>query len=361
MSAETETPVAIDHTDEHGGDGRPSAYWELPDGTITDVWGAGDDDARMVVRASALGHCLWELAAHLQGHAPQPYPEAILKAFKAGHDAEPQVLNRLYTTLGWKLSPDHPVAAQKAGELRVGGNRIVRFHPDDVAIPPKTNNIPPGPRLVEVKALSDDNWERARAKGVGSLPYGYDWQLAAMMLALKLPAAWVLLNKETGNLAFKFVETPPRKLAEIVTRVKQVHEIAIGEDLATSGRPCDRPDQWPCLYRHLRPEPEGEVIPEIPDAQLDEFTILSNRYLTSARHEKSYREQKDQARLALLELAAKAGLDTGMKSSKFQVRITKSQRTSLDRGAMVDAGIDLTEYEKVTEVTMVKVSDEVQA
>lgn len=347
---------------EHPGDNRPSAYWEL-DGEIVGI--DLSPDATMVVRASALGKCLWELAAMLQGHKPESPPPVIQRAFDAGHVIEPYVLERIYgPDLKWVRDDD---AAQVQGELVAGGGRVVRFHPDDVA----TSHRDGIRRIIEVKALSSDNFERARTHGLHSLNYGYDWQLSAQMYALRLPAVYIFLEKPDGfdpenfdpddirkaNIAMQYVDAAPRSLGEIVRRVKEIHDVATGEDLSTSGRPCDNPKQWPCAFRHLRPEPEGDELPDVPDSQADEFKLLVTRYMGAARLEKNYAEQKAQARAALLDLASEAGLDRGMRSQHYRVRISTSTRRKFDRAAATADGIDLSAYETESTSTTVKVED----
>lgn len=361
---------------EHPGDNRPAAYWEA-DGEV--VIGPPMDDPStylMVVRASALGKCLWELAAMLQGHEPEPVPPAIMRAFTAGHVCEPYVLERLYGP-DFKWVRDEG-AAQAQGELAVGSGRVVRFHPDDVAVSHRDGVR----RIVEVKALSRSNFERARSHGPHALGYGYDWQLSAQMHALKLPAVYLLLEKPDGfdpdnfdpdvlrkaNLAMHFVDTPPHSRAEIVKRVKEIYDVAVGDDLMTSGRPCDNPAQWPCAFRHLRPEPEGDAIPDVPDTQADEFKVLVTRYMGAAKLEKNYKEQKEQARVALLDLAAEAGLapsdpepgsptNGGMRSEHYRVRINRSVGKKIDKAAMKADGV-LDKYEVVgSERTTVTVED----
>ncbi len=363
---------------EHPGDNRPAAYWEL-DGNIVQpdaVYGPGEFPGLMVVRASALGRCQWELAAMLQGHTPEPVPPAIQLAFDAGHIIEPYVLERLYgPDLRWERDEG---AAQAQGELVVGKGRVVRFHPDDVA----TSHLDGVKRIVEVKALSSANWQQARVKGPHSLGYGYDWQLSAQMIALRLPAVYVLLEKPDGfnptafdpdvlrkaNLAMVYVDTPPHSRVEIVKRVAEIYEVAMGEDLATSGRPCDRPEQWPCAFRHLRPEPEGDTLPTVPDSQVDEFKVLVTRYQGANRIIKTQTEVRDQARAALLELAEEARLapadpkpgeptNGGMRNEHYRVRINRSVGSKIDKAAMKADGV-LDKYQVVgNERTTVTVED----
>lgn len=337
------------------GDNRPPAYWEL-DGEIVPL---GTPGAIMVIRASALGHCIWELAACLQGHTPLEYPDTILRAFKEGHEAEPLILERLLgPEMKWARVEG---AAQAEGELRVGPGRIIRFHPDDVAA---SSHEPTVARLIEVKFLHQRTFEEIHKHGImspASTRYGYDWQLSSMMLGLKLPAVFVVGEKQrkatkagaepapstVGNLSMKYVDTPPHSLGEIVRRVKEVYDVAMGDDLAESDRPCDRPDQWPCLFRHLRPEPEGgeeNALPEIPDDLHAEATRLLAGYVKFRDLESRAKKDKEAVRDAVKELLG----NTAGKAGRFRYRLIPTTKKSLDRDAvsavLAERDIDLDDY-----------------
>lgn len=335
-------------------DERPAAYWENPDsGEIVPGPPDSPENHRMVVRASGLGQCTWELAALLQGHTPEPHPQAIQLAFLAGRIAEGVVLERLYgPELRWE--PDEN-AAQAEGQLAVGRNRIVRFHPDGVA----TSHLDGVRRIIEVKALSRANFERARVHGVHSLGYGYDWQASVQMHALRLPLVYVLLEKPDGfnpedpdldalrgaNLAMQYVDEPPRSRAEIVQRVKEIYDAAVGDDVVLSGRPCDRPDQWPCLFRSLRPEPE-DALPAPPDSHVEEVELLIRRYLEGKATEERGKQQKEQARAALLEIADELGVRSGgLATSAGRVRISRSVTKRIDTKALAADGL-LEKYQR---------------
>jgi len=326
---------------ELAGDNRPPAYWEL-DGEIVPSRTPG---AIMVIRASALGHCIWELAACLQDYTPLPYPDTILRAFKEGHDAEPLILERLLgPEMKWTRVEG---AAQAVGELRVGPNRIIRFHPDDVAA---SSHEPTIPRLVEVKFLHPQTFEAIHKQGIMSpaaTRYGYDWQLSSMMLGLRLPAVFVVGEKvrkatkagaepappTVGNLAMKYVETPPHSLGEIVRRVKEVYDVAVGDDLAESDRPCDRPDQWPCLFRHLRPEPEGgeeNNLPDIPPDLYAEAERLLAGYVKFRALEAQAKKDKELLRDAVKGLLG----DTAGKAGRLRYRLIPTTKKALNRAAV---------------------------
>lgn len=222
-------------------------------------------EALLVVRGSSLGTCLWELVAIGQGLEPLPYPDRLLRAFKEGREAEPGILARLEEA-GWVLDPTW---AQRTLELKCGGSRIVRLHPDAAGCPATQPTVP---HVIEAKALHNSSWLSFRRHGIEGLGHGYDWQFACEMFASGLPLAVVALNKgETpdangerppcdheGELHFEFVTDPPHSRANVIRRVRELAQAIDGSEIMTTGRPCDNPKQWPCNFRHLRPEPEKD-------------------------------------------------------------------------------------------------------
>lgn len=344
MAAVEPVTIPEEYVDEWGGDTRPSAYWEL-DGQVVPPDQLEDAMApTMVVRAHALGRCQWDLAAHLQGHEAEEFPPAILRAFRAGHVAEPVVLERLYgAEMKWVR---HEGAAQAQGELRCGGNRVVRYHPDDVAV----SNLDGVLRIVEVKALSADNFRKAHIHGPHTLGYGYDWQLSAQMIALGLSAVYVLCEKPDGkdpfdpetyrnaNLAMRYVDKPERSRAEIIRRVKEIYDVAVGEDLTTSGRPCDDPKQWPCPFRSIRPQPEGDVVPDVPDDRIADFRLLTKKYLAAKAKVDKASEDRDGVRDQLLALADELGMDR-MGHDGTKVTISRSTPVLVDRKKLEADGL----------------------
>lgn len=320
------------------GDDRPPAYWE---------------DDLLVIRASAIGSCMWELVAHAQQKDAQPYPEFLLAAFARGNELEPIVIDRL-RKLGWKFDPQE---AQAEGNLRVGANRVVRFHPDGVAVPATFNDK----RLVEVKSAAHSQFEKGRRHGIEALFPEYPWQLSVMMHGLGLPAVWVLVDKETDELHMQWVDTPPVSLGEIVTRAKEVYEGSLGDDIVLTDRPCERPDQFPCRFIHLRPEPEREVreMEAITTEDLDAFETAAMLYAASRETEAQAKKDKEECRKALLEICqrygdhADADAPPMVASSLWRVAWNVSTRHSVDHKAMEKDGIDVDSYtEEKTSVSI---------
>lgn len=278
--------------DDRSGDNWPSAYTE------------GD---LLVLRGSAFGSCLWELVATAQGYEPEPWPENMLRAFQEGHDGEQAVLDRL-TGLGWVLEPDF---TQSEHELACGPGVVLRFHPDAGGFPALVPNIW---HLVEVKRLHQSTFRKIRRHGQAALGSSYLWQVSSMMTKLGAPCVVVIENKggtpdpetgerepadDDGELEFVWINEPPFNRAEIVKRARQVLKLTKGEDLPATEEPCEQPDQWPCRFSAIRPEPPKEIGTAVPPADQDEFETLCAAFDTSAERERQHRKTKDKAKAGL--------------------------------------------------------------
>lgn len=292
-------------------DNRPPAYWE------------GDT---LIVRCSALGGCLWELIAAAQDYAPLPPPKFLQKAFEAGQEAEPIVLNYL-STHGWTL-----VDSQKEAHLRGAPNVLIRYHPDSIGEWEGETFV------VEVKALGPDLFSKARRHGVGSTIGEYNWQISVMMHGEQLPGMWVAMNKETGEVIFERIDEPPVPLADILAKVAKLVG-SLDDDLMD--RPCDDPKHFPCRYIHLRPEPEGvEDSLDVERAGIDkEFDQLAREYLT-------YKGMKDEAekKLEVLreQLLAMRGSFKKAESSRFVITVGQGSTSRVNFDQLKDDGV----YEK---------------
>jgi hypothetical protein len=313
----------------------------------------------MVVRASAIGGCMWELVAHAQQKDAQPYPQFLLNAFARGTELEPIVLGRL-EKLGWTFDGDF---TQTEGQLGVGPNRVVRFHPDSVGSSPNFHHR----RLVEVKSAAHSQFRKAQLHGVESLFPEYAWQLSVMMHGLRLPAVWVVVDKDNDELHFQYVDKPLIPLGEIVKRVKEVYDGAVGEDIVLAEKPCEQPDQFPCRFIHLRPETEREerAAVAVDPADLEAFEQAAWEYDDARAQEAHLKKVKEECRNRLIALAEacavglqganeKPALPT-LATTSWRVAWTTSTRTSVDHAGMRKDGIDVDSYTSKKETVSIQV------
>lgn len=249
------------------GDNRPPAYWEEIDGREV-----------LVIRASAIGGCAWELVAAAQGLDPLPTPQWLQEAFDRGTELEPHIISMLergevhwwrnesgeLTSVGdGKVKLVSFTSHQDEGHLWITDNIVIRFHPD--AVDPVGNNV------WEIKALSNSLWMKAYKGSVADAVDEYAWQLSVMMHAYGATSGiWAAYNKgeKSGEpvrhereVLVEVVPQPLISFQELHDKAVMVYELARGEDISVSGRPCDKPDAFPCRYLHIRPErDEGDEL-----------------------------------------------------------------------------------------------------
>lgn len=303
----------------------------------------------LVVRGSALGTCLWELVAIGQGLEPQPYPARIQRAFREGRDGEAAILARL-VDMGWVLDPSW---AQRIVELSCGTGRVVRLHPDAAGCPATQ---PTTPHVVEVKRLHNSTWQSFRRHGVKGIGHGYDWQFSVEMAGTKMPLAIVAENKgetpdengkrpecaDQGQIHIEFVTEPPHTRAAVVRRVREIAEVAEGEDITYTGRPCDNPKQWPCRFNHLRPTPEKDHGFAVDPAEMDEYERYCRAYDRAKMLEGKAKGMKDNAKVELLRLA---GDRPEMFTDLYDLTVVGGESTKTDWAAMRADGVEVEKYQ----------------
>lgn len=291
------------------GDDRPNVYFD----DAVDSW---------IIRASSIGKCNLELAFAGQGHEPLPLPAMLKGAFQAGHDLEPLAIQWLRDE-GWTIG-----AMQAEGELVLSDELRIRFHPDGLGFRP----VQYDQYVVEIKWLSDANWRLALRSGVASVVDEYAWQLSVMMHAYDLPGVWVFGNKgfkeddagvkpyceHEGEIRYEFVEHPPVSLDTIRAKAFKVLDMVRGEDLLQSQRACDKPDSWPCRFRHLLPELEEDTALLQPDVlhieaddQARQVDDLVRQFLYFKGQADENKQAYERARDELIKLAG--GSETAIK------------------------------------------------
>lgn len=343
------------------GDNRPPVYFD-------DKLKAPDSSPVLVIRASAVGSgCLWELVAAGQGHEPMPVPESLQRAFDEGNEAEPVVIAKLEDEYGVVF-----LSHQEEGELWLGDEVVVRYHPDGIANlgiefwklyrgrqPERLVRVrPPQTCVVEVKAFTHDLWVQAKNHGVASTIKEYEWQLSTMMHDTGLPGLWVVYDKgyppdkdtgikpecpNQGELYFEYVDKPPISIEAIQLRASLIKAGVDGEDVTTSDRQCDDPTQWPCRYLHLRPEPEagnGADDPEtyvVPDDRQADVNELVRSYLFHKGQADEAIEARDRYKADLLQLVAEDENLKRIVTERWRIPVVRGTYGYLDTEAMSKA------------------------
>lgn len=307
------------------GDDRPPVYWE---------------DETLIIRASAIGgSCLWELIAHGQDYPASSYPPNILRAFSEGNTLEPVVIKKLEDEYGFVF-----LEKQVEGELILGDNVAVRYHPDGIVDMSSavweepTATIGNDVWVVEVKALSNDVYQKAVKYGVASTFDEYPWQLSVMMIGQQMPGVWAVYNKgyppdehgvkkeceDQGKIYLEPHVIPPISLEVIRARAEAIRQGVMGEDILEAGRKCDDPDHWPCLFLHLRPEVEEKVSinSSIDPDDFHEIDQLAREY---AFNKGQYDENEMRYQTARDKLVELAGGRTRLVTDKYQVNIIENK------------------------------------
>lgn len=319
------------------GDDRPAVYWE---------------DDNLIIRASGVGHpCLWELVATGQGLVRLPYPALLLRAFAEGNLLEPVIIKRMENDYSIVF-----LSKQGEGELWLSDRVAIRYHPDGIvnlgydfwkAYKGELDRSVRHDRTVvfEAKALTNSLWQRAHSGSTGDVLDEYNWQLSAMMHDTGLPGLWAVYNKglppdedgnrepcdDAGKIHLEYVEEPPISLEELQLKATLILNGVEGELLLDTDRGCDSPEHWPCLYLHLRPQPEDAtrtvLIPDNPD----EVDTVVRTYLT---FKGQYDEAEMKYKAARDELIRMAGDAAFIQTHKYYVPIVGGASVSVNRAGM---------------------------
>lgn len=208
----------------------------------------------MIHRASALGGCLKGQIAAALGMKPIPHSEDSLTRMGEGQLHEDDVIARLtadgYTVTRQQEEVNLAFPLIEDGILPVDPAIRVQGHLDGVLNgDPFT---PPGPKVLEVKSMSDAAYKEFQSKGwhhdwpAGSLIDKYRWQLSVYMLATGLEGLLVTKNRNSGAMTQHGIETPYYSLDQITERVAYI------EDHVARGQlPDDCPHDWFCPYKYL--------------------------------------------------------------------------------------------------------------
>lgn len=282
---------APDHQPDH----RPDVYLE---------------NGVTVFRASSLGGCLANLIAARQGFNGLPFPEKIAKAASEGSLHEPAILKALEDTYNITI-----LSRQDEIEFTVAEGVIIRGHTDG-------RGIYQGEEVgIEVKAFSQDNFERYLREGIKGYLH-YAWQVSIYMLATGLPFLFVVKNRNRGELHLTLITEPPIDEITIKTKVFQVEALARAGELPV----CDGKAQWPCprFYLHHKGQEQASEYEIDTDTVIDGLALA---YEQARDSEKIAAAKKEVARGRLLEAL---GERPRVRTALYSVTRSQVKRTSLD-------------------------------
>ena len=244
-----------------------------------------ETDTGIYYRASALGGCLRALWAARKGMPAAPTPAKMQEVFDRGHEIEPIVINMLKEQ-GWNIYDEQkevilPVTFEEFPDSvsqvppPITKPLYVLGHVDALGAPPPGLSGPEADgfeHVIEIKGFGPDLWAKYKAGGLRGM-FGYAVQCSAYQYALGFAdLAFVVYNKETGELDIQFFERPVLERWELDVIVAVVEEC-----YRTSQMPsCTL--NYPCPYYQLH-----DPLP-VPSPLVDSLAItylsISNQIRT---------------------------------------------------------------------------------
>ena len=193
-------------------------------------------------RASALGGCLRALWAARSGQPAAPTPAKMQAVFDRGHEIEPIVINMLKEQ-GWNIYDKQkevilPVTFEEFPDTvsqtppPITKPLFILGHIDALGAPPPGISGPeshPFEHVIEIKGFGPDLWAKYKAGGLRGM-FGYSVQTSAYQYAGFADLAFVVYNKETGELDIQFFERPVLERWELDVIVAVVEECSLKLD-----------------------------------------------------------------------------------------------------------------------------------
>lgn len=290
-------------------------------------------------RASSLGRCLRASVLERQGHIPLPPPRWLQEIYDGGHIHEVQCQNAMLAD-GWWLSP-----GQEEVNLQIADDIIVQGHLDglcerlDGSVKPSVWEAKsPSAWAKFERAYKTDDW-------ADPLAARYAWQLSVYMVATGLEAVVACLDGET--IKTFGIEIPPRSRGDIENRVRLIEEWA-RTDVLRPPLTCDANDGAGCPFRSI---PGGFC-----SAVEIEFDPILDQLVAEYDDAKHERDLLDEVTKRYREkIIAHLG-DASRTTDEWKVTQYSTKRTTLDKVAVTEAGIDLAPFEKVSESTGLRVT-----
>ena len=225
-------------------------------------------------RASALGGCLRALWAARSGQPAAPTPAKMQAVFDRGHEIEPIVINMLKEQ-GWNIYDEQkevilPVTFEEFPDTvsqtppPITKPLFILGHIDALGAPPPGISGPEShtfEHVIEIKGFGPDLWAKYKAGGLRGM-FGYSVQTSAYQYALGFAdLAFVVYNKETGELDIQFFERP------VLERWELDVIVAVVEECYRSSQMPSCTLNYPCPYYHLH-----DPLP-VPSALVDTLAV----------------------------------------------------------------------------------------
>lgn len=220
-----------------------------------------DENNNVTYRASAIGGCLYALAAARQGKVAGEVGEKQQELFDAGHETEDKYLEALEVSAAGVREAE--VRLPITHRIRIVGHIDLRF--------PESS--------IEVKSQSDLEFDKEPA---GPLWDKYKWQVSVYHHATGYPVFTHRVRR--SDLAMRILPLEFYTREEITNRVLTVEAMAAEDDLV-----CARNDFF-CQYSYLHASDEPVDEPDL-DELLLLYLELKNETKQKEGHMKLVRER----------------------------------------------------------------------
>ena len=281
-----------------------------------------DESGDIVYRASAIGYCTKMLAALRQEYDPKPLPDNIKEKMDESADLEDEAVDRFIADHHEKIveiDRQVPPISLKVRNGREGGQSVYIRGKPDTRIKLSDGRV----GILEVKNLGDALY---KANSV-SLQSIYKAQGTVYMVGYDF-IVFVLRNKRTGNVIYKWFDTTPMDFGALFRKVLEIETLAEKLELPDL---CD-PLQYPCPVHYLH---EKERIEPWEDMKAQwEFEELARAYDAARAMEKEGKEAKKAIQAELRDFRARhldlVGEDGALNSSKARFSKSTPTRKQLD-------------------------------
>lgn len=296
---------------------------------------------KIIYRASSLGNCVRALVADKLGHEEvrkQEHTDLLDRSAREGNLHEGWVKEWLSNTRGYRV-----VREQEEIEKIVMPNVVIQGHVDGVIV---GMNHPVG-SILEVKSMSTKQFAKWNRHRWVQFPR-YAYQISFYMIAMGLPAFYVVKRREDGHLHEMEITEPPVPWQDMKNKVLRAER----HRRKAQYPPCDANQQWGCPFFYLHEE--AEIVSVDADEEITEALgelVLS--YLSLQEQEKvgeaAGKHRKEKINGDILNLMGENDQVTvSIGGKKFRVTKSRASGVSFDKAALIaDMGQDVVEkYEK---------------
>jgi hypothetical protein len=191
--------------------------------------------------------------------------------------------------------------------------------------------------------MSQDVFATFDRRGFGDF-YRYAVQLSIQMHGCDLPGLFAIKNRNSGDVRWQVLTSPPVPWLEVRKRVLFIDKMARDGNLNPYDEKCS---SYPCQYYFLHDATEPSL--RVDDERLD---LLADMLHGARQRRKTAEEVERSARERLMQTLQTDRIQT----ARWSIARVKTERRNLDRKRLA-AEVDLSKYETVTEVTQLRVTE----